>query len=63
MDEIQKNIDEAFRLISTIPVSHDAVDVMAMARHYLRNASSGLANLRKNETAVADERADTEGGE
>ena len=48
MDEILKNVDAAFRLISTIPVTQDSVDVMAMARHHLRNAASGLEILKNN---------------
>ncbi len=32
MNEIQKAIQEAHRMISVIPVSGDAVDVMAAAR-------------------------------
>ena len=31
MNEIQKQLDKAFTLISAIPVSGDAVDIMAMA--------------------------------
>lgn len=50
MDEILKNINAAYQLISTIPVTQDAVDVMAMARHHLRNASSGLEILKKKDT-------------
>lgn len=55
MDEILKEIDAAFKLISTIPVTQDAVDVMAMARHHLRNAASGLEKLKNNETETVDE--------
>ena len=38
MNEIQKKIQEARRLISIIPVSGDAVDVMAAARIQLAGA-------------------------
>lgn len=38
MNEIQKQLDKAFTLISAIPVSGDAVEIMAMAREHLRSA-------------------------
>ena len=38
MNEIQKAIQDARRMISIIPVSGDAVDVMAGARINLQNA-------------------------
>ena len=38
MNDIQKQIKEALRLISIIPVSGDAVDVMAAARINLKAA-------------------------
>lgn len=38
MNDIQKAIHEAHRMISVIPVSGDAVDVMAGARINLKNA-------------------------
>lgn len=38
MNEIQKQLDKAFTLISAIPVSGDVVDIMAMAREHLRSA-------------------------
>lgn len=36
MTDILKKLDEAFRLLSTIPVSHDNVEVMATAKAKLR---------------------------
>ncbi len=36
MNDILKDLDAAFRLISAIPVSGDAVDMMATARNKLR---------------------------
>ena len=38
MNEVQKNIDTAFNLISTIPVNGDNVEKMADAKNYLRAA-------------------------
>ena len=38
MTELQKEIDQAFKLVSAIQVSGDAVDVMAMVRGHLRAA-------------------------
>lgn len=38
MTDIQKEINEAFKLTSAIPVSGDAVEIMAAARAHLRSA-------------------------
>lgn len=38
MNDIQKEINEAYRMVSAIPVSGDAVDVMAGARIHLKEA-------------------------
>lgn len=44
MDEILSELDEIFRLISGIPVTHDSVDTMAVARSKLRHVYSELKN-------------------
>lgn len=38
MTNLQKEINEAFVMISTIPVTENNVDRMAMAREHLRRA-------------------------
>lgn len=38
MDEIMKYIEDAFKAISAIPVTGDAVDAMAVVRAKLRKA-------------------------
>lgn len=38
MNDIQKKINEAHKMISIIPVSGDAVDVMAAVKAHLREA-------------------------
>lgn len=38
MTDLQKELDAAFKLLSAVPVSGDAVDVMAAARERLRAA-------------------------
>lgn len=38
MNELQKELDQAFNLVSAIPVSGGGVDVMAAAREHLRRA-------------------------
>lgn len=38
MNDIQKEIEEAYKMISVISVSGDAVDVMAGARIHLKEA-------------------------
>lgn len=42
MNEVQKHIDTAYKLLSSIPVKGDAVDAAAACRMALRNAY-GLA--------------------
>ena len=38
MSNLQKEIDEAYRLLAAIPVLGDHVEVMAAAREHLRRA-------------------------
>lgn len=38
MKEVKKHLEEAFQLLSSIPVKGDAVDVMAAVRVNLRSA-------------------------
>ncbi len=49
METIMQKIDSAFRLISSIPVSNDMVDIMAMARNELRKAYAEAEKLSKEE--------------
>lgn len=46
MGEIKKEIEMAFSLISSIPVTQDAVELMAAAKEHLRKAYK-LTNQRK----------------
>lgn len=55
MNDIQKELDQAFNLISDIPVTHENVDRMFMAREHLRNAY----NLAGKE--ASEKEADTDG--
>ena len=38
MTDIQKEIDQAFKLLSAIPVSGDYVEIMAAAKEHTRKA-------------------------
>lgn len=38
MTDLQKELDQAFALVSAIPVSGDGVELMAAAREHLRKA-------------------------
>ena len=49
MNDIQNRINEAYKLISTINVSGDAVDVMAAARIHLKEAFELAADKEKEE--------------
>lgn len=56
MEEILKELEVVFQTISSIPVTHDSVDMMAVARSKLRKAymqlkevSAGLPRKEKND--------------
>ena len=38
MNDLQKELDKAFAMISNIPVTGDGVELMAAAREHLRRA-------------------------
>ncbi len=42
MDELLKELEVAYRMLSNIPVSGDAVDMMATARAKLRKVYAGM---------------------
>ena len=44
MSELQKHLDETFKLISTLPVSGDGVEIMAAAKEHLRAAYQLVVN-------------------
>lgn len=48
MDEILKELDLVYKAISSIPVTYDSVDTMAVARAKLRNIYSQLSNSPRN---------------
>lgn len=58
MNEIQKRLDKAFSLISAIPVSGDAVEIMAMAREHLRSAYNLAGEGGCKDGGQNDRRAD-----
>lgn len=49
MDEILKDLDTAYRAISSIPVTGDAVDSMAVARARLRKVYTELKRIMDEE--------------
>ena len=49
MNETMKKLDEAFKLLSTISVAGDAVDVMAVVRSKLRAVYNDLDKLNEQE--------------
>lgn len=51
MTEIMKDLDQVFNIISSIPVSGNAVDAMAVARNKLRHI---YAELDKKEKVVTN---------
>lgn len=51
MDDILKELELAFKMISTIPVTGDSVDTMAAARVKLRNAYNKLSEMKISTSA------------
>lgn len=49
MDELVQELEFAYKMISGIPVSGDAVDMMAMARAKLRKVSAALREQKEKE--------------
>ena len=45
MKDLMKDVDSAFRMISSIPVSGDAVDAVAAARAKLRGVYTRLEKM------------------
>ena len=54
MDEILKELDYVFRMISSIPVTEDSIDKMAVARAKLRKIYTTIQNLPPNTNAKED---------
>lgn len=46
MEELVKELDIAYRMISNIPVSGDAVDMLALARAKLRKVAAELRETK-----------------
>ena len=55
MKKIKQHLEEAFQLVSSIPVKGDAVDVMAAARANLRAAYRLLGDQKEPENKKTDE--------
>lgn len=47
MDEVKKDLDETYRLISSIPVRGESVDLMAAARAKLRKVYDSIEKMGK----------------
>lgn len=45
MNDVQKKIQEAYRMVSVIPVSGDAVDLMAGARIQMKEAFEAAGGM------------------
>lgn len=53
MNETQKEIDQAFRLLSAISVAGGAVEAMAAAKEHLRRAYALAAGQKERKEKVA----------
>lgn len=60
MNEVKNKIYEAYKLISTLSISGDVVDVIAMVRFNLREAQAKIEKM-KSEYVVACEKEDADG--
>lgn len=52
MEKIMEEINSAYKAISSIPVTGDSVDAMAVARAHLRKAYAGLETMTREEENV-----------
>lgn len=50
MDEILKELESVYQTISSIPVTHDSVDAMAVARSKLRKVYAQLKEVNIEST-------------
>ena len=55
MKEIKQYLEEAFQLVSSIPVKGDSVDVMAVVRANLKNAYRLLDEKKESEKEEPEE--------
>lgn len=55
MENIMNRLNEAYKLISSLSVSGDAVDVVAVARNHLREAHKKLQELEEKKERMASE--------
>ena len=54
MDEIMKELDSVYKTVSSIPVTGDAVDAMAVVRAKLRKIYAELDKAKEEVTADGD---------
>lgn len=50
MKELLEELDAAFRMISSVPVTGDAIDVIASARGKLRHVYAELKKMEEGES-------------
>ena len=63
MDELMKELDSVYKTVSSIPVTGDAVDAMAVVRAKLRKIYAELDKAKEEVTADGDgARAQADGG-
>ena len=59
MDEIMKDLEDAFKATSAIPVTGDAVDALALVRNKLRKVYTAVERIdaenKANKTISQDE--------
>lgn len=53
-DSMLEELDAAFKMVSSVPVTHDAIDVMAAARSKLRKVYAELQQMKREEDVNGD---------
>lgn len=61
MDELLKEIDGAFRLMSSVPVTGDAIDTIAAARAKLRHVFNELQRMDEEQSKDGEKSAPEDG--
>ena len=55
MEEILKDLDATFRLISSVSVSGDAVDMIAAAKNHLRKVFAELKKMEEGKNVGSND--------
>lgn len=54
MDELAREVEDIFRVVSSIPVTNDAIDASAVVRAKLRNLHAKLKKMAEDGTETGN---------